>query len=118
VAAAVRLSPFNIEEIAQITSRDDMNFSTLGERKRVIFCIIPDADTTLNFLVGMLYSSAFLELYRVADKKYGGALPVHVRFLLDEFANTPLPENYPEILSTCRSRNISQSIIIQNICAA
>lgn len=92
-----------------------MDFGSLGERKRAIFAIIPDNDASLNYLVGMMYTQAFQELYLKADYEYGGRLPVHVRFILDEFANVALPEDFERLLSTMRSREISVSIVIQNM---
>ncbi|MEG1926652.1 MAG: type IV secretory system conjugative DNA transfer family protein, partial [Ruthenibacterium sp.] len=87
VSAAVRLAAFNLPELANITGRDDMDLGALGDRKRVIFAVIPDNDTSFNYLVGMLYSQAFQELYFAADNRYGGRLPMPVRVLMDEFAN-------------------------------
>jgi len=115
VSAAVRLAAFNLDGIARITSRDDMDLASLGERKRAIFCVIPDNDASFNYLVGMLYTQSFQELYYRADRIHGGRLPVHVRLLMDEFANVALPDDFERILSTCRSREISISIIIQNM---
>lgn len=115
VSTAVRLAAFNLKDFARLTSRDDLSLGTLGERKRAIFAVIPDNDTTFNYLVGMLYSQAFQELYYVADNVYGGRLPIPVRFMMDEFANCALPEDFERILSTCRSREISINIIIQNM---
>ena len=88
----------------------------MGERKQAIFCIIPDSnDTSLNFLVGMLYSQAFQELYFQADKVHGGSLPVPVRLMFDEFANVSLPDGYARLQATMRSRNVMATIILQNI---
>jgi type IV secretion system protein VirD4 len=115
ISASVRLAAFNMPSIARMTDHDDMNFADLGERQRAIFCVIPDSDTSLNYLVGLLYSQAFQELYLVADKKPDGRLPVTTRIIMDEFANVALPEDFERILSTCRSREISINIIIQNI---
>ena len=115
VSASTRLAAFNTEEMAHLTSRDDLALGTLGDRKRVIFAVIPDEDTTFNYLVGLLYSQAFRELYHAADNKYGGRLPVSVRVLMDEFANVALPEDFERVLATCRSREISINIVIQNM---
>lgn len=115
VSASTRLVAFNTEEMAHLTSRDDLSLGTLGDRKRVIFAVIPDEDTTFNYLVGLLYSQAFRELYHAADNKYGGRLPVPVRVLMDEFANVALPEDFERVLATCRSREISINIVIQNM---
>lgn len=115
VTAAVRLAPFTLPSIKRITSRDDMELSRLGERKQVVFCVIPDSDDTLNFLVGMLYTCAFQALYYQADKVHGGRLPVHVRLLMDEFSNVALPDSFARLQSTMRSREISSVIVLQNI---
>ena len=93
-----------------------MELGKLGERKQAIFCIIPDSnDASLNFLVGMLYTQAFQELYYQADKVHQGALPVPVRLMFDEFANVALPDGYARLQATMRSRNIMSTIILQNI---
>lgn len=116
VSAAVRLSVFTLPEIQRLTSRDDLELERLGDRKQAIFCIIPDSnDNSLNFLVGMLYTQAFQELYFQADKVQKGALKVPVRFLFDEFANVSLPDGYERLQSTMRSRNVMSTIILQNI---
>lgn len=116
VSAAVRLASFTLPEIQRITNSDDMELGRLGERKQAIFCIIPDSnDASLNFLVGMLYTQAFQELYYQADKVYQGALPVPVRLMFDEFANVALPDGYARLQATMRSRNIMSTIILQNI---
>ena len=115
VSTAVRLAAFNLPALANITSRDDLSLGTLGDQKRVIFAVIPDNDTSFNYLVGMLYSQAFQELYFAADNLYGGRLPTPVRVLMDEFANVALPDDFERILSTCRSRDISINIVVQNM---
>ena len=116
VSAAVRLASFTLPEIQRITASDDMELGKLGERKQAIFCIIPDSnDASLNFLVGMLYTQAFQELYYQADKVHHGALPVPVRLMFDEFANVALPDGYARLQATMRSRNIMSTIILQNI---
>ena len=116
VSAAVRLASFTLPEIQRITASDDMELGKLGERKQAIFCIIPDSnDASLNFLVGMLYTQAFQELYFQADKVHQGALPVPVRLMFDEFANVALPDGYARLQATMRSRNIMSTIILQNI---
>ena len=116
VSAAVRLASFTLPEIQHITASDDMELGKLGERKQAIFCIIPDSnDASLNFLVGMLYTQAFQELYYQADKFHQGALPVPVRLMFDEFANVALPDGYARLQATMRSRNIMSTIILQNI---
>ena len=116
VSAAVRLASFTLPEIRDLTAEDTLELGKLGERKQAIFCIIPDSnDTSLNFLVGMLYTQAFQELYYQADKVHGGSLPVPVRLMFDEFANVALPDGYARLQATMRSRNIMATIILQNI---
>lgn len=115
MSAAVRLAAFNIPQYAEMTKRDEMDFGSLGEKKKAIFCVIPIADTSMNYLIGMLYTQCFQELYRCADDKYNGRLPVPVRVIQDEWANVAQPESYPKILATCRSYNIGLNIIVQNI---
>ena len=115
ISAAVRLAAFNLPEIAKMTSYDNLDIGTLGERKRAIFCVIPDNDNSFNYLVGMLYTQAFQALYFNADNNYGGELPIPVHIVMDEFANVALPDNFERILATMRSRRISVSIIIQNM---
>ena len=116
VSAAVRLASFTLPEIQNITATDTMELGKLGERKQAIFCVIPDSnDTSLNFLVGMLYTQAFQELYFQADRVHGGALPVPVRLMFDEFANVALPDGYARLQATMRSRNVMATIILQNI---
>ena len=115
VTAAVRLATFNIPQYAEITRKDEMDFGSLGEKKKAIFCLIPVDDSSMNYLVGMLYTQCFQALYRRADAKYNGRLPVPVRVIQDEWANVAQPESYPKILATCRSYNIGLNIIVQNI---
>jgi Type IV secretory pathway, VirD4 components len=116
VSAAVRLASFTLPEIQDITDEDTLELSKLGERKQAIFCVIPDSnDVSLNFLVGMLYTQAFQELYYQADKVHMGGLPVPVRLMFDEFANVALPDGYARLQATMRSRNIMATIILQNI---
>lgn len=115
ISAAVRLAAFNLPEIAKMTSYDNLELGTLGEKKRAIFCVIPDNDNSFNYLVGMLYTQAFQELYFKADHEHGGELPTPVHFVMDEFANVALPDNFERLLATMRSRRISVSIIIQNM---
>lgn len=116
ITASVRLAPFTLSEVQRITATDNMGLERLGERKQAIFCIIPDSnDVSLNFLVGMLYTQAFQELYYQADKVHGGSLPVPVRLMFDEFANVALPDGYARLQSTMRSRNVMATIILQNI---
>ena len=115
ISAAVRLAAFNLPEIAKMTSYDNLDIGSLGERKRAIFCVIPDNDNSFNYLVGMLYTQAFQALYFNADSNHGGELPIPVHIVMDEFANVALPDNFERILATMRSRRISVSIIIQNM---
>ena len=115
ISAAVRLAAFNIPQYAAMTAKDDMDFGSLGERKRAIFCVIPINDASMNYLIGMLYTQCFQELYYRADEKYNGRLPVPVRVIQDEWANVAQPDSYPKILATCRSYNIGLNIIVQNI---
>ena len=115
VTAAVRLATFNIPQYADMTRTDEMDFGSLGEKKKAIFCLIPVNDSSMNYLVGMLYTQCFQELYLRADAKYNGRLPVPVRVIQDEWANVAQPESYPKILATCRSYNIGLNIIVQNI---
>ena len=116
VSAAVRLAAFTLPEIQNITGEDSLELARLGERKQAVFCVIPDSnDNSLNFLVGMLYTQAFQELYYQADKVHQGPLPVPVRLMFDEFANVALPDGYARLQATMRSRNIMATIILQNI---
>ena len=115
ISVGVRLAAFNLESIASITSTDELELEKVGERKTAIFAVIPDNDSTFNFLVGMLYTQLFQTLYYQADIVYGGELPVPVHFLMDEFANVALPDEFDKLLSTMRSRQIFVSIIIQNL---
>ena len=116
VSAAVRLAAFTLPEIRGITDRDSLELEKLGERKQAVFCVIPDSnDNSLNFLVGMLYTQAFQELYYQADKVHAGPLPVPVRLMFDEFANVALPDGYARLQATMRSRNIMATVILQNI---
>ncbi len=110
-----RLEKFNLESLAKMTITDEMDLEQLGEKKYAVFALIPDNDTSFNFLVSMLYTQLFQQLFEVADKKYGGSLPVHVHFLMDEFANVSLPDDFDKILSVMRSRGVSVSIILQNL---
>ena len=115
---AVRLSQDAREKnniSPKLTITDEMDLEQIGEKKYAIFALIPDNDTSFNFLVSMLYTQLFQQLFEVADKKYGGSLPVHVHFLMDEFANVSLPHDFDKILSVMRSRGVSVSIILQNL---
>lgn len=115
ISVGVRLAAFNLPQIAKLTNTDELDLSSMGERKVAIFCCIPDADTSLNYLVGMIYSQLFQTLYYMADRVHGGALPVPVNCIMDEFPNVSLPNEFEKILATCRSRSIYCSIIIQNM---
>jgi len=115
ITLASRLEKFNLESLASLTQTDELDLSTVGERKIALFAIIPDNDTSFNFLVSMLYTQLFQSLFFIADHKYGGSLPVHVHFLMDEFANVSLPDDFDKILSVMRSRGVSVSIILQNL---
>ena len=115
ITLAARLEKFNLESLATLTSTDELDLQSLGEKKVALFAIIPDNDTSFNFLVSILYTQLFQQLFFVADHKHGGALPVHVHFLMDEFANVSLPDDFDKILSVMRSRGVSVSIILQNL---
>ena len=115
ISVGVRLAAFNLPQIAKLTNTDELDLSSMGERKVALFCCIPDADTSLNYLVGMIYSQLFQTLYYMADHVHGGALPVPVNCIMDEFPNVSLPNEFEKILATCRSRSIYCSIIIQNM---
>lgn len=110
-----RLEKFNLESLASITQNDELELWNIGEKKTAVFAIIPDNDSSFSFLVGMLYTQLFQQLYYQADVIHGGRLPVHVHFLMDEFANVALPDEFDKLLSTMRSRELSVSIIIQNL---
>ena len=115
ISVGVRLAAFNLKEIANLTCTDELDLASIGEKKVALFCCIPDADTSLNYLVGMIYSNLFQTLYYVADRKYGGRVPVPVHCIMDEWPNVALPDDFDKILATMRSRAISCSIIIQNM---
>ena len=118
ITLAARLEKFNLESVAGLTITDELDLWKLGEEKTALFAIIPDNDTSFNFLVSLLYTQLFQQLFEVADKKYGGSLPVPVQFLMDEFANVAnvsLPDDFDKILSVMRSRGVSVSIILQNL---
>ena len=115
ITLAARLEKFNLDSLAELTSTDELDLKSLGEKKVALFALIPDNDTSFNFLVSILYTQLFQQLFFVADKKYKGSLPVHVHFLMDEFANVSLPDDFDKILSVMRSRGVSVSIILQNL---
>lgn len=121
ISANSRLAFLENKQVLRMLSRDDLALAELGigvngdgATKTALFCVIPDSDKSYNFIIGMLYTQIFQELYFQADFNYGGALPIHVTFMLDEFANVALPDGYCSLLSTMRSRSISSIIIIQN----
>ena len=115
ISVGVRLVAFNLKQIANLTCTDELDLYSIGEKKVALFCCIPDADTSLNYLVGMIYSNLFQTLYYVADRKYHGKLPIPVHCIMDEWPNVALPDDFDKLLATMRSRAISCSIIIQNI---
>ena len=115
ITLAARLEKFNLESVEKLTITDELELNTIGEKKTALFAIIPDNDTSFNFLVSILYTQLFQQLFELADKKYGGSLPLHVQFLLDEFPNIAMPDDFQKILSTMRSRGVSVSIILQNL---
>jgi len=115
ISLGVRLEKFNLSTIAGITTVDEMELPAIGEKKTALFAVIPDNDSSFNFIVGMLYTQLFQQLYYLADHVYGGRLPLHVHFVMDEFSNVALPDEFDKLLSTMRSREISVSIILQNL---
>lgn len=110
-----RLEKFNLDSLASITQTDEMDLWSIGEKKTAVYAVIPDNDSSFNFIIGMLYTQLFQQLYYQADIVHGGSLPIHVHFVMDEFANVALPDEFDKLLSTMRSREISVSIIIQNL---
>lgn len=115
ITLAARLEKFNLESLSKLTQIDELEMTSIGEKKVALFAIIPDNDTSFNFLISILYTQLFQQLFWVADHKYHGRLPVHVHFLMDEFANVSLPDDFDKILSVMRSREVSVSIILQNL---
>ena len=121
ISANSRLAFLENKQVLRLLSKDELNLSDIGigvngdgETKTALFCVIPDSDKSYNFIIGMLYTQIFQELYYQADFNCGGRLPIHVTFMLDEFANVALPDDFCSLLSTMRSREISSIIIIQN----
>ena len=114
ISCGARLAPFDIEELRELMSEDEMALDTIGDKKTALFVIISDTDDTFNFVVSIMYSQLFNLLCDKADDVYGGRLPVHVRFLLDEFANIGLIPKFEKLIATIRSREISASIILQS----
>ncbi len=115
ITLASRLEKFNLYSLAALTAADELDLFSIGEKKAALFALIPDNDSSFNFLVSILYTQLFQQLFHCADHKHGGSLPVHVHFVMDEFANVSLPDDFGKILSVMRSRNVSVSIILQNI---
>ena len=115
ITLMARLEKFNLSSLANITQVDTLELESIGERKTAVFGVIPDNDSSFNFIIGMLYTQLFQQLYYQADAVHGGRLPVHVHFVMDEFANVALPDEFDKLLATMRSREISVSIIIQNM---
>lgn len=115
ITLAARLEKFNLESLASLTLTDEMELPSLGEKKVALFALIPDNDTSFNFLVSILYTQLFQQLFYAADHIHKGSLPVPVHFLMDEFANVSLPDDFDKILSVMRSRGVSVSIILQNL---
>lgn len=115
ITLAARLEKFNLESLSKLTQTDELDMTSIGEKKVALFAIIPDNDTSFNFLISILYTQLFQQLFWVADHKYHGHLPIHVHFLMDEFANVSLPDDFDKILSVMRSREVSVSIILQNL---
>jgi type IV secretion system protein VirD4 len=115
ITLASRLEKFNLGSLAALTRTDELGLSDLGKRKVAIYALIPDGDTSFNFLVSILYTQLFQQLFYIADREYGGSLPVHVHFMMDEFANVSLLDDFSKALSVMRSRNVSVSIILQNL---
>ena len=117
ITLAARLEKFNLSSLAALTATDELDLPSLGEKKVALFALIPDNDTSFNFLVSILYTQLFQQLFYLADHKYGGSLPIPVHFLMDEFSNVSLPEDFSKILAVMRSRNVFVSIILQNVAA-
>ena len=109
-----KLAYFNMEALQKLTITDDIDIRSFATQKTALFCVTPDSKASLNFLIGTLYQQMFQQLYDLADDVYDGPLPIHIRFLMDEFANIALPDDYHKILSTARSRNISFAIVLQD----
>ena len=115
ITLAARLEKFNLESLASLTSADELDLPSMGEKKVALFALIPDNDSSFNFLVSILYTQLFQQLFYAADHIHGGSLPIPVHFLMDEFANVSLPDDFDKILSVMRSRGVSVSIILQNL---
>jgi len=117
ITLASRLEKFNLSSLIDLTATDELDLGSMGEKKTVLFIILPDNDSSFNFLVSILYTQLFQALFYTADYKHGGSLPVPVHFLMDEFSNVSLPDDFSKILSVMRSRSVFVSIILQNIAA-
>ena len=117
ITLAARLEKFNLSSLAALTATDELDLPSLGEKKVALFALIPDNDTSFNFLVSILYTQLFQQLFYLADHKYDGSLPVPVHFLMDEFSNVSLPDDFSKILAVMRSRQVFVSIILQNVAA-
>ncbi len=115
ITLMARLEKFNLESLSNLTMTDELDLPRMGEEKTALFAIIPDNDTSFNFLVSILYTQLFQQLFYLADYKYGGCLPVQVHLLMDEFANVSLPDDFDKILAVMRSRGLFVSIILQNL---
>ena len=114
ISCGARLAPFDIQEVRDATMYDELELDKLGDRKTALFLIMSDTDSTFNFLISMIYTQLFNLLCDKADDQYGGRLPVHVRLILDEFANIGQIPNFDKLIATIRSREISASIILQS----
>ena len=114
ISCGARLAPFDIAELRDLMAEDELELDTLGDRKSALFAILSDTDSTFNFVAALMYSQLFNLLCDKADDFYGGRLPVHVRCLLDEFANIGQIPNFEKLIATIRSREISASIILQS----
>lgn len=115
ITLAARLEKFNLNSLAALTMTDELELHVMGERKTALFAIIPDNDSSFNFLVSILYTQLFQQLFYCADYKHGGSLPIHVHFVMDEFSNVSLPDDFEKIVAVMRSRGVSVSIILQNM---
>lgn len=115
ISVKTRMQPFNMPQVQRLTSKDELELDKIGEEKTILYCIMPNAEKTFNFIIAMMYSQLFNTLYRCAEGKPGKSLPIPVRCLLDEFANIGKIPNFPELLATMRKYNISCSVILQDI---
>lgn len=115
ITLIARLEKFNLESVEKLTITDELDLPSLGEKKTALFALIPDSDSSFNFIVSILYTQLFQQLFYLADHKYDGSLPVPVHFVMDEFANICLPDDFEKILSVARSRLVFFSVILQNM---